>query len=103
MKINSIPKLFRGLIILSLFAGFTTACGGEATTTSEAPQEVQAPVAEDKLSVDYWSSVIKNDPKWLDVVAKKASENGVSIEEMIKSDAEYMVQEEKKKRAAEGQ
>jgi hypothetical protein len=34
---------------------------------------------------------IKNDPEWLKSIEKKAAEKGISVEEMIRLDAEYMV------------
>lgn len=40
----------------------------------------------------YFESQIRNDPKWLKLVKKKAHEQGIVVHEMIRQDAEYMFQ-----------
>jgi Ribonuclease G/E len=47
--------------------------------------------------VEVYIQSIKEDPEWLEVVIKKAAEQGKSIEEMIREDAIFMVDQELKK------
>ncbi|HPX34813.1 MAG TPA: hypothetical protein PK345_07075 [Bacteroidales bacterium] len=47
--------------------------------------------------VQVYIQSIKEDPEWLEVVIKKAAEQGKSIEEMIREDAIFMVDQELKK------
>lgn len=44
--------------------------------------------------VEMYIQKIKSDPAWLDTVTKKALENNIPLEEMIKKDAVYMVETE---------
>ncbi len=44
-------------------------------------------------SAGYYSSRIREDPNWMELIRQKAKENGRSVEDMIRIDAEYMAGE----------
>jgi hypothetical protein len=44
--------------------------------------------------IEYYKNLIRNDPKWLDIISRKAKEKNATLEETIELDAEYMVEEE---------
>jgi hypothetical protein len=44
----------------------------------------------------YFERKIRNNPEWLELVRKKAQEQKVALDEMIRRDAQYMVDEELK-------
>lgn len=46
--------------------------------------------------IKYYISLIKNNSQWLSAVQDKAVERGIALEEMIRKDAEYMVDQEEK-------
>ena len=47
--------------------------------------------------VQFYIQKIKNDPNWLNHVIEKAKTNSISVDDMIRQDAEYMVEQERKK------
>ena len=49
-----------------------------------------------KDSIDYLAITIKNDPGWLKKIGEKARERGISVEEMIDQDAQYIYEQQKK-------
>ena len=50
----------------------------------------------DEIKIQALEKQIRQDPKWLELVAKKAAEKGITLDEMIHEDAKYMVEQEKK-------
>lgn len=48
--------------------------------------------------VRYYEDIILKSPDWLSIVKEKAEERGISLEEMIRIDAIYMVNEELRKK-----
>lgn len=51
--------------------------------------------------IQYYISMIKNNKQWLGDVKEKARERGIPLEEMIRKDAEYMVDQENKNKENE--
>lgn len=49
-----------------------------------------------KERIEYWKEQIRNNPDWLSSVEDKARKRGISTEEMIAIDAEYMVKQEQR-------
>ena len=50
-----------------------------------------------QMKIEGYIIKIRNDPAWYQSVLEKAGKNGKSIEEQVKLDAEYMVDQEEKK------
>jgi hypothetical protein len=50
-----------------------------------------------QMKIEEYIVKIKNDPAWYQSVVEKARTNGHSIEEQIKLDAQFMVDQEEKK------
>lgn len=50
----------------------------------------------DELKIQAIEKQIRQDPAWLDLVTKKAADQSKSIDQMIREDAEFMVNQEKK-------
>ena len=48
--------------------------------------------------IKFFEEQIRNDPEWLDMVRKKAAEQGKTLDEMIRADASYMAEQEMKKK-----
>lgn len=46
--------------------------------------------------IQFYINMIKDDPEWMKLVQAKAIERGKSLDEMIRDDAEYMVEQEKR-------
>jgi hypothetical protein len=51
-----------------------------------------------KSMTDETAARIRNDAEWMKSIRKKATEKSISVDSMIRLDAEYMVGEEMKKR-----
>jgi hypothetical protein len=49
------------------------------------------------IKIQSYEKAIRNDPKWLELVTKKATDQNKSLDQMIREDAEFMVEQEKKK------
>lgn len=47
--------------------------------------------------IRYYEQAIKNDPAWLEAVTRKAADQGKSLDQMIREDAIFMAEQEKKK------
>jgi len=50
----------------------------------------------DELKIQALEKQIRQDPAWLDLVTKKAAEQSKSLDQMIREDAEFLVNQEKK-------
>jgi hypothetical protein len=50
----------------------------------------------DELKIQAIEKQIRQDPAWLELVTKKAAEQSKSLDQMIREDAEFMVEQEKK-------
>jgi hypothetical protein len=50
----------------------------------------------DELKIQALEKQIRQDPAWLELVTKKAADQGKSLDQMIREDAEFMVNQEKK-------
>lgn len=44
----------------------------------------------EKYAIEHFEKGIRNDAAWMEVMAKKAQANGVSIDEMVREDAQYL-------------
>ncbi|HNW97939.1 MAG TPA: glycosyltransferase family 39 protein [Bacteroidales bacterium] len=59
----------------------------EYITSNPNPVSIYSPIKD----VDYYISQIKSDPTWYEDVKRKAKERNISLDEMLKLDAKYMV------------
>ncbi len=50
----------------------------------------------DEEKIKGYEDAIRNDPEWLEAVRQKAEARGVPLDEMIREDARYMAEQEKK-------
>jgi hypothetical protein len=65
----------------------------------EALQRYKEEIMNDALETDmeYYEKIIRNDPAWLNSVKEKALKQGVSLDEMIRLDAQWMFNQDKNK------
>jgi len=53
-------------------------------------------ISGEEVKIRAYENQIRQDPKWLDLVTKKAADQSKSLDQMIREDAEFMVEQEKK-------
>jgi len=89
------------LSIIVISAGMI-ACGGEQAETTEennnaaVNNDVVVETVEEPETVEDYMRVIRADDEWMTRIEEKATERGVTIDEMVKMDAEWIVNEKKK-------
>jgi len=52
----------------------------------------------DEVKIRNYENQIRKDPKWLEMVTKKATEKGIPLNDMINQDARYMLDQEQRKK-----
>lgn len=75
---------------------YTTINDEQATkyiTSNPNPASIYSPIK----NVDYFISQIKSDPAWYEDIKRKAKERDISVDEMLKLDAQYMVEHQNDK------
>lgn len=90
--------------ILIASIGFIFACNSsddnELNSNQSTIEEPQ--VKKEPTTIEEAEMVIRADKNWVEEINKKATERGVTFEEMLKTDAEWILNEQKKN-SPEGQ
>ncbi len=92
-------KKLKYLVAIPLLGSLLFSCSSgeikEENTSANETNEV-APVKKDPETIEEFEAAIRNNKEWMEGIEKKAADRNVSVDEVIKEDAKWMLNKKMK-------